>query len=177
MSLPCCYRSETNPDGCDFRRHKTSPLCLHHLFEVIRDAILDDMMPPDAMAELRAEMAATMIRRYGVEQRLDIQAVADYAARVTHEPLVYYIRLSRQRIKIGTTRNLPQRMAALRATRDDLIAVEPGGRAVERDRHRQFSAVAIPGRSEEFYETADLLAWAKGASERHAELAYVAMGA
>jgi hypothetical protein len=51
--------------------------------------------------------------------------------------VVYYIRFG-GRIKIGTSANPRQRLAAL--VHDELLAFEPGGRDVEQRRHRQFGA-------------------------------------
>lgn len=48
---------------------------------------------------------------------------------------VYYVRF-RDRIKIGTTTDLPGRMEAV--IHEELLAIEPGGNAVERHRHLQF---------------------------------------
>jgi hypothetical protein len=50
--------------------------------------------------------------------------------------VVYYLRF-RDRIKIGTTANPRQRLATLR--HDELLAFEPGDRAVEQRRHAQFA--------------------------------------
>jgi hypothetical protein len=50
--------------------------------------------------------------------------------------VVYYLRF-RDRIKIGTTANPRQRLASLR--HDELLAFEPGDRALEQRRHAQFA--------------------------------------
>ena len=50
--------------------------------------------------------------------------------------VVYYIRWS-DRIKIGTTTSLPQRMKALYF--DEIMAIEPGGTGLEAQRHQQFA--------------------------------------
>ncbi|UIU47080.1 GIY-YIG nuclease family protein [Microcystis phage MinS1] len=66
------------------------------------------------------------------------------------DAVVYYIHIrGSNRIKIGTTTNLQQRLVSLRADRGDLIAVEPGGYLVERQRHHQFADERY-GRREEF---------------------------
>jgi Meiotically up-regulated gene 113 len=64
------------------------------------------------------------------------------AARGRKNEVVYYIRF-RDRIKIGTTRNLRQRLYEL--PYDELLAIEPGGREVERERHEQFAASRVIG--------------------------------
>lgn len=67
--------------------------------------------------------------------------------------VVYYVRL-RDTIKIGYTSDMRGRMASLLP--DELLAMEPGGEALERMRHRQFAHIKIRG--ERFEIAADLLA-------------------
>lgn len=79
--------------------------------------------------------------------------------------LVYYLldatRLS-QRVKIGRTVNLKQRLAALRAQTVAqqvplVLAVEAGGIALERTRHLQFAELRLGG--EWFHYTGALREW------------------
>lgn len=60
--------------------------------------------------------------------------------------VVYYLRLD-ERVKIGTTFAPRQRFAAL--PHDELLALERGGRAIERARHAEFAADRL-GTSEWF---------------------------
>jgi hypothetical protein len=60
--------------------------------------------------------------------------------------VVYYIRFG-ERMKIGTTSNLRQRMSRL--WHEELVALERGGRARERARHAQFASRRL-GTSEWF---------------------------
>lgn len=53
-----------------------------------------------------------------------------------HAPVVYYLRFDRL-VKIGTTGNIHQRMTQIQ--NEGLLAVEYGGVALERERHRQFT--------------------------------------
>lgn len=62
--------------------------------------------------------------------------------------VVYYIQFG-DRIKIGTTTDLGKRLGAL--PHDCLLATEPGGPLVERQRHEQFGALRIKG---EWFEPA-----------------------
>lgn len=71
----------------------------------------------------------------------------------TEGEVVYYIRRGNI-IKIGTTANLRQRMLALMP--DEILAVEPGGWALEQQRHRQFEAQRIDRQSEYFFPGAEL---------------------
>ena len=67
--------------------------------------------------------------------------------------VVYYIRFG-DRVKIGTSNNLPQRMARL--WHEQLLAIERGGRSRERQRHEQFAAWRL-GTSEWFAASPEVL--------------------
>ncbi|WP_144713562.1 GIY-YIG nuclease family protein [Curtobacterium pusillum] len=72
--------------------------------------------------------------------------------------VVYYLRMRDDfgdRIKIGTTTNPRQRLAAI--PHQDLLAFERGDRTLERRRHEQFAATRYPG-TEWFRVTPELLA-------------------
>lgn len=56
--------------------------------------------------------------------------------------VVYYLRFDR-RVKIGTSMRPRQRLASIR--HDELLAFERGGRTVEQQRHRRFSALREGG--------------------------------
>lgn len=71
------------------------------------------------------------------------------------EDVVYYVQFG-DRVKIGTTRNLAQRLAAL--PHDRLLATEPGGRDLEQSRHRQLRASRVAGQREWFHMTDEVLA-------------------
>jgi len=75
------------------------------------------------------------------------------AARPVPEPNVYYMRIQNL-IKIGfTARPVKQRKIELMA--DEVLAIEPGGRELERLRHKQF--VTLRYRGERFYPGVDLM--------------------
>lgn len=61
--------------------------------------------------------------------------------------VVYYIRLSPTRVKIGTTKNLVLRCRQLvpNGGRSAVLAYEIGGRALERQRHQQFAHLRTDG--------------------------------
>lgn len=63
--------------------------------------------------------------------------------------VVYYIRIG-DYIKIGTTKRLKQRIAQLRASTHDLLAIEDGDALREASRHRQFAADRLDSRRENF---------------------------
>ncbi|WP_402844851.1 GIY-YIG nuclease family protein [Microbacterium sp. GXS0129] len=56
--------------------------------------------------------------------------------------VVYYLRW-RDRIKIGTSANPRQRLAAI--THEELLAFERGDRILERERHEQFAPLRLGG--------------------------------
>lgn len=64
--------------------------------------------------------------------------------------VVYYLRYA-DRVKIGTTSNPRQRFAAI--WHDDVLAMERGGRRLERDRHTQFA--------DERFDATEWFAWSK----------------
>ena len=57
-----------------------------------------------------------------------------------HRPVVYYV-LFGDRVKIGTTRNLRQRL--LEVPHDQVLALEPGDATLERQRHAKFRAFRL----------------------------------
>jgi hypothetical protein len=61
--------------------------------------------------------------------------------------VVYYIRFG-NRIKIGTTTNLPKRMEVL--PHDEILAIEPGDTTREHGRHAEFRRHLTPGQREWF---------------------------
>lgn len=54
------------------------------------------------------------------------------------QAFVYYLMLSPTTVKIGTTRNLPQRITSHGSQLQYVVALELGGRDVEKARHDQF---------------------------------------
>ncbi|MFE9738828.1 GIY-YIG nuclease family protein [Streptomyces sp. NPDC006477] len=55
---------------------------------------------------------------------------------------VYYVR-SGHLIKIGTTADLANRLSAIRP--NEILALEPGGQALEAERHRSFASLRVSG--------------------------------
>ena len=69
--------------------------------------------------------------------------------------VVYYIDRGAS-VKIGTTISITSRMQTLSALPFDLLAVEPGGFAVERQRHAEFASLRI-GQTELFSKSDALM--------------------
>lgn len=80
----------------------------------------------------------------------------DLARRIAYPPqgVIYYIRWA-DRIKIGTTMNLAQRLKGLYY--DELLATEPGTYSREAARHEQFASALVEGQREWFHSTPELL--------------------
>jgi|SRR5687768_16767746 len=75
-----------------------------------------------------------------------------------HADIVYFIR-NGNRVKIGTTTNLRNRVRALSLPASNVIAIVPGGRSKEADLHTALSRLRI-GRTEWFafeHPIADLI--------------------
>ena len=73
------------------------------------------------------------------EQRSARQSVWDAErAEKRAAGVVYYVRMG-EFIKIGTSTNVPRRLGELYLRPDALLATEPGGATLERQRHREFA--------------------------------------
>lgn len=137
----CCW------PGCPADRHPASdapPLCTKHLISCavyISDSMTDLI---DRNAASRASIAPLHPSAFGEQKTGEV---------------VYYVRVG-DHIKIGTTTNLPSRLAALYVDHDpDLVlATEPGGRAVENTRHHEFDAERVYANRELFNPSPRLLA-------------------
>lgn len=108
------------------------PLCVGHLVSCatyIAEAMGKSLLDPE-----RDQQAMTAAKRDAIQGEV-----------------VYYLRLGDQ-VKIGTTTNLPRRMASLYVDHDPeaLLATESGGRAVEAERHGQFAAERVYANRELF---------------------------
>lgn len=78
------------------------------------------------------------------------------------DAVVYYVRIG-ERIKIGWSSDLARRMQDLMP--EEILAVEPGGPAVEQQRKRQFLHLRIIG--ERFHPGPDLLAHIAEVTRQH----------
>lgn len=113
------------------------PICTRHAIQLalaMQDVTLKKMMQPQSDNEKR--------------QRREAE----------HGSIVYYVELPGDRIKIGTTRNLPQRLKSLRVGHAKVLATEPGGVTVERQRHGRFAPFRIDQR-EDFRDVPVLREW------------------
>lgn len=158
--MNCCYLRNDHSDPCDARRMEGLPMCQRHMLRTFRDALVQGALPRDVFQQIAAEATdLLMAGRKAYDQELDqylhqakvARRREQEAERARREAssLVYYLALTGDRIKIGWTGNLEQRIATFRARPEDVLATEPGGRSMEARRHRQFATERI-GRSEDF---------------------------
>lgn len=84
--------------------------------------------------------------------------------------VVYYVRIRPGVIKIGVTINLDDRLKAMRMSAPgDLLAAEPGDRAVEKARHAKFADFRMDCRREDFAEADELLAYVSALRARYGD--------
>ncbi|ELP64140.1 hypothetical protein PV735_05350 [Streptomyces turgidiscabies] len=121
----------------------------NHIAEVLADM-------RSAGVELTAETIETAVK-LGRHRFTATTTPVRFAAVETgwkkHEAVVYYIRRGTL-IKIGTTVRIRHRMTELMP--DEILALEPGDRTLETQRHNQFTALRSGPRSEYFYPGAAL---------------------
>lgn len=121
----------------------------------LRQLAADIESPPERQAAVLAASRLERERNNAAQQRRRLEAMVDAASSV-----VYYLRLREGVIKIGYSGNLETRISNLHVPDEAVLAAEPGGREVEADRHRQFAAVRVGGRSREhFADGGELAEW------------------
>lgn len=134
------------------------PLCERH-FQYIGERFMQE----------RSILGGSFVReaRPSPEEReAEWQAREDERARLLEEQsVVYYVRIG-DRVKIGFSANLRQRLIALRLDDSAILATEPGGRMLETQRHREFAEERV-GRREDFNPSRRLLAHIKSVREQH----------
>lgn len=96
-------------------------------------------------------MPICFVHAYLVHREVD-ELLHEEPQTVEKTSVVYYLAVGPNTVKIGTTTDLAARMRSLRTDMQYVLAVEPGGRDVERERHEQFAASRI-GRREDFRVT------------------------
>lgn len=109
---------------------------------------------PMALCALHMALAAQWLAEHDLELARKVLGIAQHGPRLPiRNPgqVVYYLRFG-DRIKIGTTTDLPQRLQAL--PHDELLAIEPGGMTLERTRHLQFADLRV---TREWFEAAPVL--------------------
>lgn len=108
-------------------------------------AVVRDQQRTHSFQEIIAQQDADRIARAADAKRIDKQIEAEKAAlRQDRDGFVYYIRIG-ERIKVGYSVDVRRRMRAY-PPESALLAIEPGDRDLETERHRQFSASRTHGR-------------------------------
>jgi hypothetical protein len=128
---PHPFEDECCWPGCEVVPHPELPLCGEHIAEVV-------VVAGDAVTALLAAPSAPAPRRPQAD------------------PVIYYVQIAPDVIKIGTTGNLRKRLMALRVEPGAVLVTEPGGEPLERMRHAQFKHLRL-GRWENFRAEPDLL--------------------
>jgi hypothetical protein len=128
----------------------------------------------DALTELKnagveldetAVMTAIKLGRSRLGVKKPSRSFVTVRERSDQAAIVYYIRRGAL-IKIGTTVQPHKRFAALLP--EEILSFEPGDRAVEQTRHRQFAHLRV-GRTEHFRITPALLEHAQAMREQHGD--------
>lgn len=136
-------------------------------FAEIREAVdcSDPAFPQIAQALLEAREAGAELDAAAVEEAIHVgrqrhaappeELSAEERIAPAFKSIVYYL-LRGPLVKIGTTRRPESRFASLMP--DRIMAIEPGDRSVERERHQQFKHLRH-GTSEYFSQGDDLAAY------------------
>jgi hypothetical protein len=74
----------------------------------------------------------------------DHERLVDWRVGPFGQPVVYYVSMP-PHVKIGTTKNFRRRMREMYVQPAAVLAVEPGGRDLETERHRTFATYRIKG--------------------------------
>lgn len=92
-----------------------------------------DGLVGQARTDVLRRLADGLLREHESSERKVRERM--HRANVPIGEVIYYLRFG-DRVKIGTTQNLARRLANL--PHDELLAIEPGGRDIEKIRHEQF---------------------------------------
>jgi hypothetical protein len=125
--------SDGSPCGRPSAREMPFPICGRHAAQLYRYLI-------KLMGDFDSQPLARM--QMWVDTIEDLQAAAAAKA-AKRSYVVYYLQVG-DLIKVGYTAHLRQRMASYPPTRT-LLATEPGGEQVERQRHFQFAELLRHG--------------------------------
>lgn len=153
--------------GCKREPVDEIEMCWYH-YRIIGETFMDNHSILGskflkAWNEAKPErLAAERERRTEKEQRED-----DRAAALAEQSVVYYVRIG-DHVKIGFTVNMKQRLNGLRVDVDAVLATEPGGRELEKQRHREFANERVSKR-ENFNPSRRLLAHIDSIREKHGE--------
>lgn len=144
---PCCI------PGCDatLPRNRELPVC-HSCGVKI------------AVAHKYDADRITAVDQEAKRQRDEVKArrKAAYA----EQSQVYYVRIG-EHIKIGYSTNMQARLSQLRLNHSAVLATEPGGRELEKQRHHEFRGYRINTAREDFAPGAGLMAHIEAVRAEH----------
>jgi hypothetical protein len=141
-------------------------LCKTHAAD-IAIAVIQDQRDSHAVMQFFEQQTTERAVRAEAWRAEEERYEAEKAAlRQDREGFVYYLRVG-ERMKIGYSADVKQRMRAY-PPGSQLLAVEPGDRDLERQRHQQFAGSRTDGR-EWFRPTADILELIEEIVEAHGE--------
>ena len=134
--------------GCDASCEDVIEMCWYH-FRLVGETFIEkrSVFGAQALAARRAEREA--------ERAVTLASQSDPDDWRRSRSVVYYVRIG-DHVKIGYTIHLTTRMSTLRVGKDALLAVEPGWREGEAERHKMFAAER-QGRREDFNPSRRLL--------------------
>ena len=138
------------------------PICAHHA-QRLYEYMLRICPPPQP--EQSVEYKRYLLAKETADERAALRA--ERKAAFERQSQVYYVRIG-DHIKIGYTVNMYQRLIGLRVSAEDVLATEPGARALEAQRHAEFAAERI-GRKENFNPSPRLLAHIEAVKAEHGE--------
>lgn len=138
------------------------PICAHHAQRLYEHMLR--VCPPPA-----PEQSVEFKRWLMVQERRDEWEAVEAKRKEAYarQSQVYYVRIG-EYIKIGYTINMYQRLIGLRASAEDVLATEPGGQRLERQRHAEFATERL-GRKENFEPSPRLLAHIEAVKAEHGE--------
>ncbi|MFJ2292117.1 GIY-YIG nuclease family protein [Streptomyces sp. NPDC087894] len=117
------------------------PLCTHHQMQVAM-AVVPQMLA--SAASLAKRNPLPRVRDKALDRLVARSRLAPLDLTGVHGPRVYFLR-NGDRIKIGYTTNLRDRLAALCLRADSVVLLLQGGRDLEGALHRYFSEHRTPG--------------------------------
>lgn len=151
MRLDACTAQRHNGDFCDAPSmvDVPFPICKRHAEQLILH-LTGETIEGRALRLMVEEQAKSLARKEEFDSEQEVRA-----RRMAEQSLVYYVRIG-DHIKIGYTINMLARLSSLRIDEPALLATEPGGRELERQRHNQFKAERVSKR-EDFHTSPRLL--------------------
>lgn len=152
-AIPSCTAQKDSGAFCDKPSLPEAPfpICVKHASEILR--YLNSCMP--SSYEDRVILAA---------RDFDFHHAVPRPSATAGTEVVYYLRVS-DKVKIGYTSDLRQRMHSYPPD-SELLAVEPGDKNLERQRHVEFTAHLKIGR-EWFHPVPEILAHAASLRQQH----------